>query len=314
MGPTQPVGIETAAGSCPKCGYGEAAAAGECPRCGVVFRKLAAVAAAEPRIVAAAHAAPEREERNGPGRAEWKMLGVAFAAGLLANLIPFVAAVLSVLATLFHELGHAVASWLLGHPAVPAFDFVYGGGFTHEDNFKPALALLVGGGWVRLGWLYRRRPRPLALFGACAALWLVAISSEWRREVVIGAMGHVGELVLAAVFVFMALANVGWRVPEVERPLGAFLGCFVQIHTMHFAWKLMHDAEFLAWYREGKGGALMNDLESIALDLHIHTGIPLTAEAIAGWLFALAFVSFGGAVTLAMSGRTLRIGGPASAQ
>lgn len=298
MDATAPADVTTATGSCPKCGYDQAAAARECPRCGVVFRKLATIPAAAPRVVEAAHA-------TGLGRAEAKMLGAAFAAGLLANGIPFVRAVLSVLATLFHELGHAVASWLLGHPAVPAFDFVYGGGFTHEDNFKLTLAVLVGGAWVAVGWAFRRHPRVLAVVGACAALWLVAVSSEWRREVVIGAMGHVGELILAGIFLFMALANVGWRVPEVERPLGAFLGCFVQIHTMHFAWKLMHDTEFLAWYREGKGGALMNDLESISLDLHIHTGIPFTVEDVAGWLFAFAFVSFGAALALAAIGSRL---------
>jgi len=36
---------------------------------------------------------------------------------------------------------------------------------------------------------------------------------------------------------------------------------------MMFAMRLRSDVDFLAWYREGKGGALMNDLEVVALDL-----------------------------------------------
>jgi len=293
MGTTNAAAPKEIVESCPKCGFQNADEAIECARCGVVFGKLAAAPVVE------VHAVAGPPEQQGFGRAEARMLGVAFGAALLANLIPLVATVLSALATLFHELGHAVASWILGHPALPAFDFVYGGGFTHEDDFKPALAVLVGAGWLALGSVLRRSPRMLVGIGALAALWLVAVSAAWRRELVIAAMGHVGELILAAVFLFMALANVGWRRPEIERPLGAFLGCFVQIHTLSFAWKLMHDADFLAWYREGKGGALMNDLESVALDLHIHTGVPLAIEDVAGWLFVLALLSFGAALALA---------------
>jgi hypothetical protein len=52
--------------------------------------------------------------------------------------------------------------------------------------------------------------------------------------------------------VHKALAGVGWRAPEFERPLGAFVAFFVQIHSTHFAWRLINDASFLDWYREGK--------------------------------------------------------------
>ncbi len=225
-----------------------------------------------------------------------KMLAAALVAAVLAHAIPFVRIVLSALVTLFHEFGHAAASWLLGHPAVPAFDLVYGGGFTHQDNFQLPLAVLVACGFLALVWMLRGQTRVQVAIAAAGGLWLVAVSSEWRREVVVASMGHGGELILAAVFLYMVLANVGWRAPHVERPLGAFLAFFVQIQTMRFAWRLAHDSSFLAWYREGKGGALMNDLETVALDLHIHTGVSVGIEQVASWLFAFSFVTFAAAV------------------
>jgi hypothetical protein len=173
---------------------------------------------------------------------------------------------------------------LLGYPAVPAFDFVYGGGFTHQDDFQPPLVCLVGSGWLALGWLFRRNPRTLALLAAGALLWLAFVTAQWRRELAVAAMGHLGELLLAGTFLYMVLANVGWRKPEIERPLGAFVAFFVQIHCMTFAWKLQHDAGFLAWYLAGKGGALMNDLETISLNLRLFTGVRPDVETVAGWL------------------------------
>jgi hypothetical protein len=85
----------------------------------------------------------------------------------------------------------------------------------------------------------------------------------------------------------MTLANVGWRIPEVERGLGAFVAFFVQINVLHFAWRLGHDRAFLDWYLAGKGGALMNDLEVVALDLHIFLGVSPSVETLAGWLLFL---------------------------
>lgn len=86
----------------------------------------------------------------------------------------------------------------------------------------------------------------------------------------------------------MVLSGVGWRMPDLERPLGAFAACFVLIQTMLFAWKLRNDDDFLAWYSDGKGGAMMNDLEVIALDIRIRSGSLLDIERVAGWLLLVS--------------------------
>jgi hypothetical protein len=253
---------------CPKCGFENGRGAIECARCGIVFSKLTREAPApvlRPYVV--------EEERIADGRigpAEWRILGIGLILAIAAYAIPLTRFLFSALITLFHELGHAIVGWLLGHPSVPAFDFVYGGGFTHMGRFRLPIAVAIALGFAWLLWLFRENKRAMILIAIVAAVWLVFVTKEWRRELAISAAGHAFEFILAAIFFYKALAGAGWKHPEIERPLGAFVAFFVQIHSTLFAWRLINDSDFLALYREGKGGALMNDLEVIALDLNIY--------------------------------------------
>ncbi|HYS54867.1 MAG TPA: hypothetical protein VER58_14005 [Thermoanaerobaculia bacterium] len=224
------------------------------------------------------------------GPTELKVLGIGLVLAIIANVIPFVRFVLSAIITLFHELGHAVMGWLLGMPAVPAFDFVYGGGITPHSRFQIALALLIAGGFGYAMWIFRGNRTTLTLIGVVFLIWLFFVSSDWRREFAFGAAGHLSEFILAGILFYQALSGVGWRIPEIERPLGAFVAFFVQINSMLFAWRLMHDPDFVAWYRQGKGGMLMNDLEGIALDLHIHTPFNPGIEGVARMLLIFGLV------------------------
>jgi hypothetical protein len=271
---------------CPECRFPAPAGEAECPRCGVVLeRRGTRTGGRRPAAAATAPVSARWIERD-----EIVVLAVGLGAAVVAHVIPLTRFVFSVLVTLFHELGHAVVSWVLGYPAIPAFDFVYGGGFTHSGTFRVSLVLVVAGGLAALGWVVRKRRAPLVALAVVSALWLLVVNAEWRREVVIASAGHAGELVLAAIFFYMALTGVGWRVPEIERKLGAFVAFFVQIQVAAFAWRLGHDAAFLEQYLGGKGGALMNDLEVVALDLHIFAGVSPSVETLAGALFVASLL------------------------
>jgi hypothetical protein len=273
--------------TCPKCEFENAPKALECAQCGVIFAKATSVRPIEPRQYII------EEERVADGRigpSELKVLGFGLVAAIVAYAFPLTRFILSTLVTLFHELGHAVAGWLMGYPSIPAFDFVYGGGLTHHGEFRTSIAIAIGLGFAYLGWLFRENKKSAAIVGALFLVWLFFVTKEWRREIAFASAGHLSEFVLAGILFYQALAGVGWRSPEFERPLGAFVAFFVQIHAMLFAWRLMHDATFLEWYREGKGGALMNDLEVVALDLQIWLGITPQIEGVARWLFAFSFV------------------------
>jgi hypothetical protein len=221
-----------------------------------------------------------------------KILGTGLVLAILFFAFPLTRYIFSTMVTLFHEFGHAVMGWVLGHPSIPAFDFTYGGGITPRGRFRLSLALAIAAGFAYLIWRFRENTKLAVSIGAIAPVWLFFVSAEWRRDIAISAAGHIAELVLAGILFYQALAGVGWRMPEIERPLGAFVAFFVQIHSMAFAWRLMHDPDFLEWYREGKGG-LMNDLDSIAVDLHIHTPFNPGIIGVTRLLLLFSFVPIG---------------------
>ncbi len=267
---------------CPKCGEDAAFGTLECARCGVIFAKASHTRTALPPPYGVELEDRVSDGRVGPG--ELKILGFGLVAAIVVYAVPFTRLVFSALVTLFHEFGHAVAGWLFGHVSLPAFDFVYGGGLTHRGPFRMSIVVAIACGFAYLGWLFRENRKSVMLIAAIGFAWLLIVISPWRRELVMAAAGHLSEFILAGVLFYKALAGVGWRNPDFERPLGAFVAFFVQIHSTLFAWRLGHDAEFLAWYRQGKGGALMNDLESIALDIQIRSGYAPQIEGVAKWL------------------------------
>jgi hypothetical protein len=271
---------------CPKCEFPAMRGATECERCGVVFAK-----ADRAPVYAIRRPAADDEERVLDGRvgpAEWKIIGFGLVAAIVVYAIPFTRFVFSVLVTLFHEMGHAVMGWLFGHASLPAFDLMYGGGITHYGIFRRSIAIAVALGFVYLGYLFRHNKKSVGIIATVFLVWLFFVTREWRRDVAMASGGHLAEFILAGIMFYKALAGVGWRSPAFERPLGAFIAFFVQIHSTLFAWRLTHDETFLAWYREGKGGMLMNDLESIALDLHIWLGWNTSIEGVARWLLVFS--------------------------
>lgn len=275
---------------CPKCGFENAEHAPECARCGVIFAKLTRETPHVPEYVPPYVVEEERVSDGRMGREELKILGAGLAAAILVYTIPFTRYVFSLLVTLFHEFGHAVMGWLMGYPSIPAFDFVYGGGLTHHGAFQLAIALAIAAGFGWLGWLFRQNRKALAIVGVVFLVWLFLVTKEWRRELAFAMAGHLSELILAGIFFYKALAGVGWRNPGVERPLGAFAAFFVQIHSMLFALRLVRDPAFLDWYREGKGGALMNDLDRVAADLNIYLGWNPEIAGVAKMLLVFSLV------------------------
>ncbi len=281
---------------CPKCGFEQPAGA-ECVSCGIIFSKYEESQAFPPVVppprsrMALRTPDPDVVLDGRVGPKELKILGGGLLAAIVIYAIPFTRFVLSAMVTLFHELGHAVVGWLLGYPSLPAFDFVYGGGLTSYGQFHLSIVIAIGAGFAWLGWTFRHNTKTLLVLGGIFLLWLLVVSAGWRREMAMAGAGHAFEFILAGIFFYQALSGTGWRSPDLERPLGAFVAFFVQIHSMAFALRLRSDASFLDWYRGGKGGMLMNDLEQIALDLKIHTPlVHSTIEGVAGALLVFSLL------------------------
>jgi hypothetical protein len=281
---------------CPKCGFESPESATECSRCGIVFGKWTPQAP-HPKLPARIDVDDDTADgRLGP--AEIRVLGIGLTLAIVVHAIPFMAFIFHPIDVLVHELGHAIAGWLFGYPSIPSFDFVYGGGITPHGAHQIAIALLVAGGFAYLGYLFRDNRRTVALIAAFFLVWLFIETSEWRRLLVIEAAGHASECIFAGIFLYMAIAGVGWRVPEVERPLGAFVAFFLEITMIRFCLDLMRDADFLEVYKQGKGGMLMHDVDAISADLTIHTAWHPSIQTLARLLLIFSFVPMGIALLL----------------
>ncbi|RMH65430.1 MAG: hypothetical protein D6676_07520 [Cyanobacteria bacterium J003] len=216
---------------------------------------------------------PRREEFGIPVQPLSTQDGQGIAAGLGLSLLLLaseqVTFLLSPLVTLVHELGHAVMAWLFGYPAVPAFDFRYGGGVTLHGDRAGGFVLLIYAGLLALAYFYRQNRLTLICLGVLTLLYsLVAFSPI--HEMLFVAMGHGFELIFAVIFLYRALSGWGCRYP-VERPLYSMLGFFIVFFNMRFAWQLQFNPVFREMYLMGKGG-IDHDFVRLARDF-FHTDL-----------------------------------------
>ena len=281
---------------CPKCGFESPESATECSRCGIVFGKWSPqhenVGRASARPVGI-EPDPHDDEDGRLGPTEIRVLGIGLGLAIVASAVSLIDFIFHPIITLVHELGHTIAGWLLGYPSVPSFDFVYGGGLTHQGNFRIVIALAIAGAFAYLGYMFRDNRRTVVLIAVCFLIWLFIDTSEFRRSLVVDAAGHASECIFAGIFLYMAIAGIGWRIPEIERPLGAFLAFFIEINMIRFCLNLMHDQDFLEVYKQGKGGMLMHDVDSISTSLIIHTAWHPSIQMLARLLLLFSFVPMG---------------------
>jgi hypothetical protein len=215
------------------------------------------------------------------------LTGAILAAGVTA--FPFPRFVFGYMGTLLHEFGHTVAAWMFGYPAIPAFNFQHGGGVTSiEERQWPLMLLLLGGlGWLL--WRYRLHRPAWPLLAIPSALY-VALALTRVHEIVITFMGHGMELTIAGVFLYRALSGSAVKV-AIERPLYAFLGLFLILGEMRFAWGLTTSREKQIEYGIELSG-IPNDwlriADRLSTDLPSATGLYLLltpVPALFAWLF-----------------------------
>jgi len=169
------------------------------------------------------------------------------------------------LITLVHELGHTFFAWLFGYFAIPAFDFIFGGGITFQSSERSPLLLgAIVAGLTYLFYRYRNHvPISRYLLGFAIIYSLCAFTP--LHEMLIKSMGHGFELLFAGIFLFRALSGHGSQIP-IERPLYGMMGFFMLLNDIRFAWGLMTNADEREIYEAGKGGLLDNDFVILARD------------------------------------------------
>jgi len=248
---------------CPKCGFCPQQATAECSRCGIVFAKY------RPR--SARTAAPVTPTRQPFFEADhWEipepeaLKALAIGAALAAIILLFspLHFAMGYLVTLVHEMGHAAAWWLMGSPAIPSFDFTYGGGVTHQygRNLLLLMALYAAGSYP---FFVRRHHRGLLACWLCLLALHLLVTFSSLSEPVALMMGHGTELLFAALCFYRTLSNRGIIIAA-ERPLYAAIGFFIVIEDLIFATRLMADQGFISAYEGAKGGGHWMDFSRIA--------------------------------------------------
>lgn len=189
-----------------------------------------------------------------------------FLAAIYARALHFVDA-------LFHEMGHAVASWSLGGLAVPSVFTIIGsqnaGGVTlylgplrWGVQIGFAALLLYGAYWKgdhRWSWL-------LTLALAVVALAMVIRISGYA-DVFRTYMGHGGAVLVGGFLLCRAWEGSAMR-SGTERFLNALAGCYILTANGWFAWKLAHDAVFRREYGDNLiGGAIHHDFVVLSEEL-----------------------------------------------
>jgi hypothetical protein len=240
----------------------------------------AAVSRAEPEPPTA----PRRRKRKRKPRAlegdAWVSLGAGAALAVLALLVPLVGLLPDMLSVVIHELGHVATAWLLGSPALPSFDLSYGGGVSYVFDRQPLLILIVYAALGLRAFRERGDRRALWVVLIAAGLYSIAVFTP-LRGLLITAMGHGAELLVAGIFLYRALSGSA-ILERLERPLYAFLGLYIVLADVRFAYRLMSSREDRAAYGEAKGGGHWMDFSQIA-DQSLHARLELVAA-----LFLLA--------------------------
>ena len=212
------------------------------------------------------------------------VLTVGFVLAAVVLAMPFLRFVFSYLGILVHETGHTVAAWLFGYPAIPAFDFQYGGGVSiYQTRNLGVLALLA----LLAAWaLYTawQLPRWRRVVGTVLGLWLLLALTP-LHEVVILTMGHGFELVIGGLFLYKATTGRGYET-EAERPAYAFAGWFLVLSTVRFCWDLLSSADQRQAYAAAKGGGHWMDFSRLSREF-----LGISLEGVAGLFLLLALAT-----------------------
>lgn len=198
--------------------------------------------------------------------------------------LDFITNGMNMMATFFHEIGHAASGWLFGYPTIPVFDVKHGGGMAwHTDqHWFIILCVYLGFGWLATKiWGHMGLVAGLGILAAVhAALLMTDGHVVW-----ILIMGHGFELGFGVIFLIRCLYDLAPR-GAVERALNGIIGFYLVFNVMIVCWGIMNDPAYRMVYRAQKGAEDFGDLSRIAID-HFQT----TLDTVAGTLMGASFVA-----------------------
>lgn len=220
----------------------------------------------------------------------WNTIAVGFVLAVLLLRLAPLAFLLSPLITVVHELGHAALAWCFGYFALPAFDFIHGGGITLQSNTRvAAIVLAIYAGFAFLFYRYRHNPLTSKVLAGTLITYCICAYTVIHHLLMI-AMGHGFELLFAGIFLYRAASGAGCR-HSIERILYSLLGCFVILYNVRFSYRLLTDLGTRTIYEAGKGGILDHDFVRLAHD-YFNTELSVIVVIFLMACFATPIITF----------------------
>jgi len=255
----------------------------------------AAPSRSSPRSVAAPALAPDEPRVLGL-RAPWFFLVLGFVVAPVFRLTPLLGLIGWYLAALVHEMGHCIAGWLVGRPAVPVLG-LNAHAMSVEEDFSLGIALAVWAGGLVAAWRFLEGRKRWIVGGMVLVLHpLVAFTGLAALLTITG--GHLGELVCAGIFLHRALTG-GFTSSPVERGLYAVLGWYLVLVNLWLTGGLVGSEAARRSYAQNGSYGLTNDYLVAA---HQLLGTSLETVAAVMTLPALAVVPVTVAVTFLRAG------------
>lgn len=165
--------------------------------------------------------------------------------------------------TFFHELGHTALMWFYGYIALPAFDFVHGGGMSY--GFTGQLIVINLMVYAGLGYLFvlsRGYPGWQKIFVALALFHLATAYTDFHEIIYVFA-GPLSCIALAGYMLYRAWLDVAPRGIG-ERFANAAFGFGFTMHALVEGWALGHDPDVRGAYLLQKGGHARGDFDRVA--------------------------------------------------
>jgi hypothetical protein len=198
-----------------------------------------------------------------------------------------------------HEAGHLLIFWLFGHPATPALDILYGGGWVHPEPQQPWVLGTVYFAMAVLGlWLHaKKRKRLLIILCALVPVHL-ALAFNIGHNILDLYMGAGSELLAATFFVYACLFR-GTRedTPRASkgdaalRSCGVAAGVYLIAKNMFQMGEIMLGKQLRFNYSPAAGRYITDDIQKVAQ----YSGLSVSAAAsvlFVGAACCLAFLAW----------------------
>lgn len=219
-------------------------------------------------VLSAPREDPAERARRARSRAiQFLLLGLPLAG--LFTVTPIVRFMGWFLSSLFHESGHALAGWFMGHPTIPKISLEGHAMASHGEAMWVVRAAVIAGtvALLRTQLSGARLRAVLTVIGALyAALILTPLG-----EVLFLTSGHMGELAMAAVCLWRAATEDACH-HDAERAAYATLGWYLAIDNVVLSFGLAFSESARATYATSGSFGLTNDYLRLAQE-HLGTGV-----------------------------------------